>query len=1061
MKRKTIDSWLSWLTNTIESQAYNKLGNTYLKQGELISAIDAYHNALKLNPYLAKAHYNLGIALNTQGKVDDAIISYKSSLKLKPDFPEAYNNLGIALKNKGELNAAIDAFNTALQLNPNSPEAHNNLGTILQDKKNLTAAVDAFQAAIQFDPSFAEAHSNLGDTLLEQGNIDAAIVSYKEIIRLNLDKPKDHLKIGIALAKQGNLNAAIISHKNALAIDTAFQASRLNLFQLLLRTKRYEEALKEYQLIDTQNLPARAKAIIFEYQYICLLRMDRYEDALALANDNDDRRLQLINRLHVLPVLYTNNDQIKEVRRRWENDALELYGLLEGIEKSDPGWEMLYAHTWSLNHFHLAYQMEDDRRLQELYAGILDRILRPRLGHFMQPRPQRHPTDASPLRIGVISTNLCNHNGAIWCLGWLEGIAENSSYEVFTYNIGDQIDSGTKRFAKLGVQRHLTIEAENPEQSLQQIIDDHLDLLIYTDIGMHALSKVISVLQLAPVQAQGWGHPITSGSHTIHYFLSGNGMEPEGNEAHYSEELLRLPRTGLNYETPTLVHDGQRLFDQFGLPRDRPILTSLQSAFKYVPRNDYTFAEIAKRHPEAFILLIEYSEGGEISNRLYERLRPHFEHRDLNIERHLRILPKLEPDDYLGLFTIAHHSIDTIDWNGGNSSMQSFSFNCPVVTMPTAFMRGRHTVSMLKVLEIPELIAKDRDDYILISCRLLGDQNFYKSIKERIQKRKHLLFNDKAVAESFRKNVETMCRQRPLVGQQPSQILPLPSTHESAVCPKGFTARVGLKLHSNSSWVDVQRRMQNGEKLSPLLLLGEDAGYVWVPKNGCTTLKAAWLQLQHNSKVEKHDEVHAGVLGETIWCNCDELRSIAHQRKLMVIWRDPIDRFVSACRSNLKNLRNKNMHRKMRSIAPNNNIYQEMIKHQEWLYSKHGVKLLSDNIEPAEAMNDVALHLEAWIACHLDWSHHTLPQVSFLGDNPRIYNSILGMKDINSVISQWGSDAKTILDTDRRHSSAPLAAKDPWRNLQRHNLTIEAVAALEQFYSADRDFIKQTHEQTM
>ena len=43
-----------------------------------------------------------------------------------------------------------------------------------------------------------------------------------------------------------------------------------------------------------------------------------------------------------------------------------------------------------INNFHLAYQMEDDRRLQELYAGILDRILRPRLGPFMQPRPQRN-----------------------------------------------------------------------------------------------------------------------------------------------------------------------------------------------------------------------------------------------------------------------------------------------------------------------------------------------------------------------------------------------------------------------------------------------------------------------------------------------------------------------------------------------------------------------------------------------------------------------------------------------------------------------------------------------
>jgi hypothetical protein len=238
----------------------------------------------------------------------------------------------------------------------------------------------------------------------------------------------------------------------------------------------------------------------------------------------------------------------------------------------------------------------------------------------------------------------------------------------------------------------------------------------------HALRLAVTrhpVLQLAPVQAQGWGHPITSGSRTIHYYLSGEGMEPEGNDDHYSETLHRLPRTGLNYETPAALHDGQELFERFDLPRDRPILTSLQSTFKYLPRLDY--------------------------------------------------------GDFMGLFAIAHHTIDTIDWNGGNSSMQSFSLNCPVVTLPTAFMRGRHTVAMLEVLEIPELIAHDRDDYLAISCRLLEDQPFYNDVKERIRDRKQRLFHDKGVAEAFQIAVETLCRQRPLVGQQPSEILPLPA----------------------------------------------------------------------------------------------------------------------------------------------------------------------------------------------------------------------------------------------------------------------------------------------
>ena len=40
----------------------------------------------------------------------------------------------------------------------------------------------------------------------------------------------------------------------------------------------------------------------------------------------------------------------------------------------------------------------------------------------------------------------------------------------------------------------------------------------------------------------------------------------------------------------------------------------------------------------------------------------------------------------MGLFAISHHTIDTIDWNGGNSSMQRSREM--LMVMPTAFMRA-------------------------------------------------------------------------------------------------------------------------------------------------------------------------------------------------------------------------------------------------------------------------------------------------------------------------------------------------------------------------------------
>ena len=691
-----------------------------------------------LTPYVL---LNCGNASRALGNTEEGLRLYNEALALFPDFGEARQNRALALIEKGGLVAAERELRLLLRDQPNFSEGAFSLGNLLRDCKRDPEAIEAFRLCLEHAPAYPDAWNNMG----------------------------------LAYANLKQIEPAMASSRQALSIDSGFRPSRQNLAQALVQEKRHGDALEQFKLFGAiDGLSAFEQVVALQGEIACLTELDRYEEGLATADQCDsDRRVQLMARLHVLPVLYSTNEQVSAVRQRWADDCAELYGLLDGLTQKDSVWEILYAHAWSLTNFYLAYQMEDDRNLQELYAGILDRILRPRLGEFMQPLPQRHPAETSPLRVGVISPHLINHNGSIWALGWLEGIAGNPGYEIFSYNTADGEDSGSQRFAALGTYRHLPLTAQKPEPMLQQILNDKLDLLIFTDIGMHASSKVTSVLQLAPVQCQGWGHPISSGSRTIHYYLSGEGMEPDGNEAHYSETLYRLPKTGLNYEIPAAIHDGQLLYEKYDLPRDRPILNSLQSTFKYVPRNDWTFAEIAAAHPEVFIVLVGHMGSGGIAKRLFERLRPHFEQRGLEIEQHLRILPRLDYGDFMGLFAISHHSIDTIDWNGGNSSLQAFSLDCPVVTLPTTFMRGRHTVAMLEVLELPELIAKNGDDYIAISCKLLDEPDFYQAMKQAIQERKQRLFLDKSVAEAFQIAVETICRQPPSVGQQPSEVLPL------------------------------------------------------------------------------------------------------------------------------------------------------------------------------------------------------------------------------------------------------------------------------------------------
>jgi predicted O-linked N-acetylglucosamine transferase (SPINDLY family) len=686
-------------------------------QGNYQESLHAHESALSEGFYTPYVLFNAGNSCRNINANELAIDFFKKALTLYPDFSECRHNYALAIRDQGDKSQAERMLRLLLRDHPDYLRASFSLADLLRDGHRYEEAIEAYHLCLQYAPTYCEAWNNLG---LVYGSLN-------------------------------RLDDAISAYLQALSINSQYKQSRQNLAQAYVRQKCHSDALTQFHIFKKLDLSPYEEVIALQGEITCHMELDQLDEALAIADDSADRRIQLMSRLHVLPVLYRNEDHIYSVRARWTNDLQQLYGLLEGLDQCDSAWELLYAHAWSISNFYLPYQMGDDRSLQELYAGVLDRVLRPRLSEFMKPIKHQSCSASSVIRIGIVSPHLHNHNGSIWALGWLELVANDERFQIYSYNTGETFDSGTQRFAALGFYRQLHLQSEQPEPMLQQILDDHLDVLIFTDVGMHPSSKILSVLRLAPVQIQGWGHPITSGSRTMDYYFSGTGMEPLGNEDHYSEVLYRLPNTGLNYERPIAIRDGQYLYEKFDLPRDRPLLASLQSTFKYVPSNDWIFAEIAVRSPQALILFVGHMGNGGVVDRLIDRLRPHFEERDLDIINHLRVLPRLDYEDYLGFLSISHHTIDTIDWNGGNSSFQSFSLGCPVVTLPTSFMRGRHTVSMLEVMNIPALIARDRADYVSISTRLLADSSFCEDIRKQIKERAHLLFNDQSVAEAVKR----------------------------------------------------------------------------------------------------------------------------------------------------------------------------------------------------------------------------------------------------------------------------------------------------------------------
>ena len=103
--------------------AYSNLGNAYVKDKHYGQAIEAYQEALTIDPEFAEAYYNLGSVYAQQKKYDLAVEHYKKAIDYRKDFREAYHKLAEVYNQQGKQENAIQTYKEILQSSPSDTVA--------------------------------------------------------------------------------------------------------------------------------------------------------------------------------------------------------------------------------------------------------------------------------------------------------------------------------------------------------------------------------------------------------------------------------------------------------------------------------------------------------------------------------------------------------------------------------------------------------------------------------------------------------------------------------------------------------------------------------------------------------------------------------------------------------------------------------------------------------------------------------------------------------------------------------------------------------------------------
>jgi tetratricopeptide (TPR) repeat protein len=132
---------------------------------------------LKLS--LSELNYNLGHVLHRQGDLPGAVQAYEQAIQIDPAFIAAYHCLAVVWSEQGRYEEAVWQYRWIIQQQPNAVKAYSNLGQILIQQAQYSAAIDCFEELLKLDSS---AHTGCGLAYLGLGQFDQALIHFQQAL---------------------------------------------------------------------------------------------------------------------------------------------------------------------------------------------------------------------------------------------------------------------------------------------------------------------------------------------------------------------------------------------------------------------------------------------------------------------------------------------------------------------------------------------------------------------------------------------------------------------------------------------------------------------------------------------------------------------------------------------------------------------------------------------------------------------------------------------------------------------------------------------------------------
>jgi predicted O-linked N-acetylglucosamine transferase (SPINDLY family) len=350
------------------------------------------------------------------------------------------------------------------------------------------------------------------------------------------------------------------------------------------------------------------------------------------------------------------------------------------------------------------------------------------------PLPSRTgpgPGALRPLKIGYVSADLCQHTVGLFVKDIL--IAHNSPsggmganpVTVFAYSSGKVSDWVSDAIRAACTWRDVSGLDDAALAAL--IRQDQIDVLI--DLSGHTAGSRLTVFahRPAPVQVAWLGYFATTGLRYIDAVLLDEWHAPAGTQAQFAEPIVHLPGGRLCYQpvpwAPAVVPPPclQAGYITFGCFNNTGKLNA--GVFNL-------WSKVLAAVPQSRLVLKWRSLADEA---LCESIRAAFAGKGIDPSR-IELRPASFHADVLLQYADIDIALDPFPFTGGLTSCETLWMGVPVITWPQSRVVSRQTFAFLNQIGLPELAAKDAEDYVRIAVELANNTQRLVHLRQTLRK---------------------------------------------------------------------------------------------------------------------------------------------------------------------------------------------------------------------------------------------------------------------------------------------------------------------------------------